>query len=189
MGFIHMNGRVYDPSIGRFLSADPNIQAPYSTLSYNRYSYVINNPLKYNDPSGYFWGWIATLIINEVIFDGKYRDAIISIATVAILGPIAGGFVNGYKQGGLEGAIKSAIKGAIFAYASSEISSHIGGHGSKSFVTEFANKGVMEKAIAHGLSQGALSQIAGGDFKSGFIGGSISSLSGGAIWKVIEEKV
>jgi hypothetical protein len=29
MGFIHMNGRVYDPSIGRFLSADPNIQAPY----------------------------------------------------------------------------------------------------------------------------------------------------------------
>jgi RHS repeat-associated protein len=174
MGFIHMNGRVYDPSIGRFLSADPNIQAPYSTQSYNRYSYVINNPLKYNDPSGYFWGWIATLIINEVIFDGKYRDAIISIATVAILGPIAGGFVNGYKQGGLEGG----IKGAIFAYASSEISSHIGGHGSKSFVTEFANKGVMEKAIAHGLSQGALSQIAGGDFKSGFIGGSISSLSG-----------
>ncbi len=175
MGFIHMNGRVYDPSIGRFLSADPNIQAPYSTQSYNRYSYVINNPLKYNDPSGYFWGWIATLIVNEVIFDGKYRDAIISIATVAILGPIAGGFVNGYKQGGLEGG----IKGAIFAYASSEISSHIGGHGSKSFVTEFANKGVMEKAIAHGLSQGALSQIAGGDFKSGFIGGSISSLSGG----------
>ena len=38
MGFIHMNGRVYDPSIGRFLSADSNIQAPYSTQSYNRYS-------------------------------------------------------------------------------------------------------------------------------------------------------
>jgi hypothetical protein len=59
-----------------FLSADPNIQAPYSTQSYNRYSYVINNPLKYNDPSGYFWGWIATLIINEVIFDGKYRASL-----------------------------------------------------------------------------------------------------------------
>ena len=37
---IHMNGRVYDPVIGRFLSADPHIQAPYDTQSYNRYSYV-----------------------------------------------------------------------------------------------------------------------------------------------------
>ncbi|VVM19200.1 hypothetical protein BSPWISOXPB_8546 [uncultured Gammaproteobacteria bacterium] len=42
-----MNGRVYDPQIGRFLSADPYIQSPYNTQSYNRYSYTINNPLKY----------------------------------------------------------------------------------------------------------------------------------------------
>ncbi len=52
-GFIHMNGRVYDPTIGRFLSADPYIQAPYYTQSFNRYSYVMNNPLKYIDPSGF----------------------------------------------------------------------------------------------------------------------------------------
>jgi RHS repeat-associated protein len=38
MGLIHMNGRAYDPQIGRFLSADPYIQAPYNTQSYNRYS-------------------------------------------------------------------------------------------------------------------------------------------------------
>jgi RHS repeat-associated protein len=43
MGLIHMNGRVYDPQIGRFLSADPYIQSPYNTQSYNRYSYVMNN--------------------------------------------------------------------------------------------------------------------------------------------------
>ena len=55
MDFVHMNGRVYDPRLGRFLSADPNIQAPYSSQSYNRYSYVLNNPLKYTDPSGFFW--------------------------------------------------------------------------------------------------------------------------------------
>jgi RHS repeat-associated protein len=35
MGLIHMNGRVYDPQIGRFLSADPYIQSPYNTQSYN----------------------------------------------------------------------------------------------------------------------------------------------------------
>jgi len=50
---IHMNGRIYDPEISRFLSPDPVIQDPYSIFSYNRYSYCLNNPLKYTDPSGY----------------------------------------------------------------------------------------------------------------------------------------
>ncbi len=51
-----MNGRVYDPEIGRFLSADPFVQYPESTQGYNRYTYVGNNPLSYVDPSGFsFW--------------------------------------------------------------------------------------------------------------------------------------
>jgi len=50
---INMNGRVYDPIIGRFLSPDPYIQAPYFAQNFDRYSYVWNNPLKYVDPSGY----------------------------------------------------------------------------------------------------------------------------------------
>jgi len=54
LGLVHMNGRVYDPAIGRFLSADPYIQFPLNTQSYNRYSYVLNNPLSFTDPSGYF---------------------------------------------------------------------------------------------------------------------------------------
>ncbi|MCP3926742.1 MAG: hypothetical protein GY714_29630 [Desulfobacterales bacterium] len=53
MDIIHMNGRVYDPELGRFLSADPFIQDPYNTQSFNRYSYCMNNPFKYTDPSGY----------------------------------------------------------------------------------------------------------------------------------------
>ncbi len=48
-----MNGRVYDPQVGAFLSPDPFVQAPYNTQSYNRYAYVFNNPMKYVDPSGY----------------------------------------------------------------------------------------------------------------------------------------
>lgn len=61
MDLIHMNGRVYDPELGRFISADPFIQLPYDPQSYNRYSYVLNNPLNYTDPSGYnpspSWTW------------------------------------------------------------------------------------------------------------------------------------
>jgi RHS repeat-associated protein len=53
MGMNHMNGRVQDDITGRFLSADPNIQYPGNGQSYNRYSYALNNPLTYFDPSGF----------------------------------------------------------------------------------------------------------------------------------------
>jgi RHS repeat-associated protein len=54
-GLINMNGRVYDPSVGRFLSPDNEVQAPDNSQSYNRYAYCMNNPLKYTDPTGYLW--------------------------------------------------------------------------------------------------------------------------------------
>lgn len=55
LGLVHMGGRVYDPDSGRFLSADLFVQAPGNSQSYNRYSYVLNNPLSLVDPSGYLW--------------------------------------------------------------------------------------------------------------------------------------
>jgi hypothetical protein len=54
MDLIHMKGRVYDPTIGRFLQADLVVQAQGQILSYNRYAYVWNNPGAYTDPSGYY---------------------------------------------------------------------------------------------------------------------------------------
>jgi RHS repeat-associated protein len=59
VGIINMNGRVYDPVLGRFIQADNVVQDPENLQNYNRYSYVLNNPLKYTDPSGfdYFPGY------------------------------------------------------------------------------------------------------------------------------------
>jgi hypothetical protein len=48
-----MNGRIYDPLLGRFLSADVMVPHPDNLQSYNRYSYVQNNPLILTDPSGF----------------------------------------------------------------------------------------------------------------------------------------
>lgn len=53
VALIHMNGRVYDPNLGRFLSVDPVFEFPTNTQSLNPYSYVLNNPLSMTDPSGY----------------------------------------------------------------------------------------------------------------------------------------
>jgi RHS repeat-associated protein len=54
VALVNMNGRMYDPALGRFLSPDPNVQFQADLQSYNRYSYVLNNPLRYADPTGYF---------------------------------------------------------------------------------------------------------------------------------------
>ncbi len=69
-GFIHMNGRVYDPRIGRFVSPDPIVQSPTFSQSYNRYAYVFNNPLAYTDPSG-FAGWSQAPCAYECPYTGK----------------------------------------------------------------------------------------------------------------------
>ena len=53
LNLTHMNGRVYDQLLGKFLSADPFVPEPLNTQSYNRYSYVFNNPLSATDPTGF----------------------------------------------------------------------------------------------------------------------------------------
>ena len=52
VGIIHMNGRLFDPNLGRFLQADRFIQAPTDLQNYNRYAYCLNNPLTCTDPTG-----------------------------------------------------------------------------------------------------------------------------------------
>jgi RHS repeat-associated protein len=53
-GLYNYDARLYDPVVGRFASADPMVQAPFSSSSFNRYSYSWNKPIKYVDPSGYY---------------------------------------------------------------------------------------------------------------------------------------
>ena len=70
-GLINMNGRMYDASLCRFLSPDPYVQMPDYSQNFNRYSYALNNPLVYTDPSGeFFLGTIFTGFIDffETVF-------------------------------------------------------------------------------------------------------------------------
>ena len=70
IGLINMNGRMYDPKLGRFLSPDPYIQAPTDPQNFNRYSYCLNNPLKYTDPDGELF-WEAVLIGAAIFGTGN----------------------------------------------------------------------------------------------------------------------
>ena len=69
-------GRRYDPTLGRFLSADPVVPQPGNPQALNRFAYVLNNPLKYIDPTGHVYdpaegnGWQDTLRIHIVLAQG-----------------------------------------------------------------------------------------------------------------------
>ena len=68
INLIHMDGRIYDPVIGRFLSADPFVQDPGNSQCLNRYSYCINNPLAFTDPTGFgLCSWVKRNIISPVV--------------------------------------------------------------------------------------------------------------------------
>ena len=80
-GLIDMNGRFYDPLLGRFLSPDPYVQAPENPQNLNRYSYCLNNPLKYTDPSGetiigaFIIGGIVGAYIGGSLANDNYKPA------------------------------------------------------------------------------------------------------------------
>jgi RHS repeat-associated protein len=62
-GLINMNGRMYDPVVGRFLSPDPYVVDPQYNQDYNRYSYARNNPLIFTDPDGEWIILVGAIIV------------------------------------------------------------------------------------------------------------------------------
>lgn len=89
LGLINMNGRIYDPQLGRFLSPDPFVQAPTNPQNYNRYAYCLNNPLKYTDPSG------EVFVIDDVIVACLVAAVVSTIVDYGM--QVAFNYLNGYK--------------------------------------------------------------------------------------------
>jgi RHS repeat-associated protein len=56
---VNMNARLYDPTLGRFMSADSLVPDPMSTQSYNKYAYVENSPTNATDPNGNKNCWVS----------------------------------------------------------------------------------------------------------------------------------
>ncbi|WP_311321296.1 RHS repeat-associated core domain-containing protein [Capnocytophaga sputigena] len=67
VGLIHMNGRLYDPALHRFLQPDNFVQDPFNTQNFNRYGYCLNNPLVYVDQNGEFWHIVVGALVGGVV--------------------------------------------------------------------------------------------------------------------------
>ena len=121
MGIIHMNGRVYDPLIGRFMSADPFIQSPMDLQSYNRYAYVGNNPLIRNDPSGYCW------ICHIVNVAGNNITTIAYIIFAPHLNPAGVAIFAAVSSWASGGNFEQGLRAGLISYVAAEANKYIGG--------------------------------------------------------------
>ena len=168
-GLINMNGRLYDPLLGRFLSPDPYVQMPNFSQNYNRYSYCLNNPLEYTDPSGELVWWIP-VVAGAII--GAYTGASIQSGTAA--------FWN-WKRNFWKGAIVGSIIGATIGYGfssamavapNSSITGMIKSINGIATITKSA--GITGSIIHSGIASMAVSSVLGGDldevWKSGITG-------------------
>ncbi|SFC89679.1 toxin TcdB middle/N-terminal domain-containing protein [Pseudoalteromonas denitrificans] len=200
LNVIHMNGRIYDPTLGRFLQADPNIQAPSNSQSYNRYSYVLNNPMSYTDPSGYFFKALGKFVkkYGRMIVAAVAAYYTFGLATgwvaaaqlsagAAALGGAAAGFVSGaIMTGSLKGAATGALTGAVMGGIGASFS------GAEGFLASGAVGGVMSDLqggkFGHGFWSAGLGSATGGQYSSNapvqvlvaaVVGGTISKLTGG----------
>ena len=124
VGLVHMNGRVYDPTLGRFLSADSVIQSLGASQSINPYSYTWNDPLKYTDPSGHsLLGEIIGLIVAIIVIIYAPEIGLPSLTgayggvTAAVAG-FAGGFFGALvSTGSLSAAFTAGLISGITALA------------------------------------------------------------------------
>ncbi|MCO4321229.1 RHS repeat-associated core domain-containing protein [Aliidiomarina quisquiliarum] len=157
MDVIHMGGRTYNPVLGRFMQADPFIQAGTNLQNYNRYSYVLNNPLSYTDPSGYFFKKLSTTF-------GRFTP-LLSIAIMVIPGaqPLGVTMLQGFFAGGIAtGNLRGAIVGGLTAGMGKSL-------GGLKGVGGFMSRGIVG---------GAASSVQGGKFSHGFVSAGASSLGG-----------
>ena len=144
---INMNGRLYDPVLGRFFSPDNYVQLPDYSQSFNRYSYCLNNPLKYTDPSGNLFG----------------------IDDAAVIAFAAFNMASSMMRASFEG--KSVWKAGALSLLSSAASYGIG----SAFGNAGSWGKELLRAGAHGLASGVVSALDGGNFASAFVSGAAAS--------------
>nr|WP_256096858.1 RHS repeat-associated core domain-containing protein [Pseudoalteromonas luteoviolacea] len=179
---LHMNGRIYDADTGRVMQADPVVQAPMNLQNYNAYSYVLNNPLSYTDPSGYLFkkllkasmkltgDWYVHKFLNKV----PWLKSIVSVALNFIPScqvwctAVFTAQSNFVATGSLNGALKAGAISALSAYAFSQIGDAFGAE------SGFWETGGAAHIGAHALTGGVISELQGGKFGHGFLSAGLT---------------
>ena len=188
VGLVHMNGRVYDPEIGRrFMSPDIAIQDATNLQALNGYTYVWNNPLSFTDSSGFFLSGLFKSIGNffrsvfraigqvfKAILNSQIGRALIQIAACSFGGPACVA-ASGILTLATGGSIGQALKSMAMTFVSVATWTAVG-----QFLHPIVKTGGLAgQAISvgtHAVVGGALSVAQGGSFLEGFAAGGIGDI-------------
>ncbi|MCX6280638.1 MAG: FG-GAP-like repeat-containing protein [Bacteroidetes bacterium] len=184
-GLINMNGRVYDPVIGRFLSSDNFVQDVYSQ-NLNRYSYCSNNPLKFYDPGGEWYNLLIGAIIGG--FSGYIAGESAGAKGLKLVEYIAVGALAGTLTSGISSGISSAltvegsfgygfIGSSTVTYSTGFLSGALSGaaSGAAGGLVQGVGMGLIRNEESTNLILGTLQSTFFGSLAGGLIGG----ISGG----------
>ena len=182
VGLVHMNERLYDPVLHRFLQPDNYVQDPFNTQNFNRYGYCLNNPLVYVDENGEFWHLIIGAIVGGVInwiSNGARLDAkgLGYFAVGAVAGAVGAGVGSGVSASLAGGTFAGGFMSTSVAVSSSFINGAAIGAASglgAGFVGGFGNGLVGGKNIGQAFGSGITNGLIGMG-----MGGVIGGLSGG----------
>ena len=207
LDIIHMKGRIYDSMLGRFIQADPFIQAQLNSQSYNRYSYVMNNPMGYTDPSGYLFSGVKKRFRKSIRSLSKvFGKELVNLAgTVASYwcGPAAAACsaawtyeFNRAHGASSSGALKAAAISGATTYAFQQIGDYYSNASSQNTLQaqgtanlvesvygaaagQASYKASMDALINFGGNYLTSGQVAGQIFSHAIVGGVAADLSGG----------
>jgi RHS repeat-associated protein len=202
VGLVHLNGRVYDPFIGRMMSADPIVGDPLSGQSWNRYSYVWNNPLAYTDPTGFCPGECIPTINPQPaapsaliqLVESLFKIAVSAMCVAAGPGctaflPLVVGVTSAYLAGVTSGSLQVALKAGVIAagtalafQAVGDITSKMPGaqigpngeHGT----FEFGSQGHLANIAGHALVGCASTAASGGKCGQGALSAGVTAFAG-----------
>jgi RHS repeat-associated protein len=211
VGLVHLNGRVYDPLVARMMSADPIVDDPMNGQTWNRYSYVGNNPLTFTDPSGYCflgcgtWSNLGKMQLGTTFRQHPLLGSIVEIAATGIctlmtaggcvpsvVAVLASATVAGITSGRLG---KDVLRAGLVAQATSSAFAVVGGitsampgaipgaDGSDGTFVPFS-EGHLANIAGHALVGCGQFVASGGKCGAGALAGAVTSTAGPYIYNL-----
>ena len=197
-----MNGRLYDPDLGRFISADPFVKFVTSTQGFNRYSYTDNNPLSRMDLNGYGWfkklkkkikkAVVVIAVVAAVAYTGGaaygafmasqigagmaiagYSGGVIMATAGAVAGAATGAAMGGVMGYAATGTLSGALAGAATGAVTGAITGGLGG-GINALTS---NQGFVTQTFGKATVSGISSRLNGGSFTGGFKAGLTTAVA------------
>jgi len=181
-GLYNYKARLYDPLLGRFISADSIVPEPGNLQAYNRYSYCLNNPVVYSDPSGQFslgdvFNAFITGVVAAVVFwatGGAGTPGMSTFIAGIAAGAAGGATASALSGGNLQGILQGAVMGAVIGGATGGLLGGIGAEYGASAM-QWAGYGVMAAGGGAAYASGGLDGLAY------YAAGMLGAMAGGYV--------